>query len=303
MKIAVVCANGIGDALVMLIASHHLLKMGHSVATFSRHLPSFGRWLEPAAEYRLPPENWPAALSEFDAVLLQHDNTLAAQEIVRLRKTGLPVYVFYTNYRFSKHGDLLDTFDFVFDANQTMVDNTCRAAQALFGGQASAHNGLTPLPSLIHRKYSHRVLIHPQSGCENKNWSKHRFLKLAKLLKKNNFQPTFLLSPAEMTQWPEVEIPQIPTLEDLASMIYESGYLIGNDSGPGHLASYLSIPHLIIRRWEKNLSLWRPGWHQGTQLYPPRWVPNFKGLRLREETWKYFITTRGVFNQFKSIVK
>jgi len=299
MKIAVICAAGIGDALIMLIASHHLLKRGHSVTTFSRHLPGLGRWLEPA-EYLTA---WKDAFAGFDAVLLQHDNTPSAQEVVSFRKAGLPVYVFYPTYNISKHGPLIDGFDFAFDANQTMVDNTCLATEALFGQTATAENGLKPLPSLIHRKCQKRVLIHPTSGSVHKNWPKSKFLKLAKLLKNRNFQPVFILSPQEKEAWPEVQAPHNETLEDLASMIYESGYFIGNDSGPGHLASYLSIPHLIIRRWERNLPLWRPGWHQGAQLYPPRWVPNFKGLRLREETWKYFITTRGVFNQFKSIVK
>ena len=299
MKIAVVCAAGIGDALIMLIASHHLLKRGHTVTTFSRHLPGFGRWLEPA-EYR---PVWKDAFAGFDAVLLQHDNTAPAREVVSLRQSGLPVYVLYPTYRLSKHGALIEGFDFIFDANQTMVDNTCRAIATLFGGIASAENGLKPLPSLIHRKCQRRVLIHPTSASENKNWSKAKFLKLAKLLKNMSFQPVFLLSPEEKEAWPEVQAPYIPTLEDLASMIYESGYFIGNDSGPGHLASYLSIPHLIIRRREGNLPLWQPGWHRGAMLCPPRWLPNFKGFRLRDEKWQYFITTKGVLNKFISIVK
>ena len=302
MRFAVICAAGIGDGLITLIASHHLRKIGHTVTTFSSHLPSFGRWLEPG-DYRLSPACWETTLMNFDAVLLQHDNTPSAQKIVALRKADLPIYVFYTNYRFSKHGPLLDGFDFVFDHHQTMVDNTCQATQTLFGGTVTANNGLTPLPSLIHRKYDRRVLIHPMSACSIKNWLPSRFLKLSSKLQKMNFQPIFILSPQESPKWPDITAPCIPTLEDLASLIYESGFLIGNDSGPGHLASYLSIPHLIIRRYEKNLSLWQPGWHRGEMVIPPKWLPNFKGLRFREKYWKHFITTQSVLKRFNLIIK
>jgi heptosyltransferase III len=301
-KLAVVSAAGIGDALVLLIASHHLRKMGCEVTTFNRHLPGFGRWLE-KGEYLPPPADWRQALASFDAVLLQHDNTEKAREIVSLRKSGLPVYVFYTNYRFSKHGALLDGFDYAFDANQTMVDNTCRGTSALFGGETQMFNGLYPPPCLVHRKFPRRVMIHPTSTCNEKNWLKKKFLKLAKHLQAMDFQPTFILSLEERADWPELHAPIFPTLEDLASMIYESGYFIGNDSGPGHLASYLSIPHLIIRRHERNMQLWRPGWHQGELICPPRWLPNIKGLRIREQKWKHFITTKEVLKRFKTLIE
>ena len=208
-----------------------------------------------------------------------------------------------TNYRPSKHGPLLDGFDYVFDDRITMVDNTCNATHALFGCHTTAHNGMTPPQSLCHRKFTRRVLIHPTSADSRKNWPKPKFLKLAHFLQELDFQPRFILSLQERDGWPQELTPGIQTLEDLASIIYESDYFIGNDSGPAHLASLLSIPHLIIRRYEKNATLWQTGWHRGVYLYPPRWLVNIKGFRLREEKWKHFITTKGVLNCFKTIIK
>ncbi|MBF8263174.1 MAG: glycosyl transferase family 9 [Parachlamydiales bacterium] len=301
-NIAVVPATGMGDGLIMLIASHHLLRLGNRVTTFSRHLPSFGRWLEDG-EYRLPPDDWKQTLSSFDSVLLQYDNTPKAKKIALLRRANIPVYIFYPTYQSSKHGNLLAGFDFPFNENQTMVDNTCLGTQTLFGSIVSMNNGLKPLSGLIHRKNMLRVIIHPTSSCPDKNWPKHKFLQLSKLLQEEGYQPVFILSPEERADWPEIEPPLFSTLEDLASTIYESGFFIGNDSGPGHLASYLSIPHLIIGAQRQNMRMWRPGWHRGEIICPPHWLPNFKGLRLREQKWNFFITTKGVLKRFKSIVK
>lgn len=283
MKFAVVCASGLGDALITSIASHHLRMQGHTVTTFSRHLPGLGRWLE-EGNYALPGENWDEILHSFDRVLLQHDNTESAHHIVGLRKFGLPVYVFYTNYRFSKHGALLSSFDVPFNEEQTMVRNTCRALEILFGGPVSKKNCLTPPQELIHRKHRKRVWIHPTSGSIERNWPQNKYMYLARRLEDLGLEPI-------------VASCELPTLEDLASSIYESGMFIGNDSGPGHLASYLSIPHLILASGlpRAHIKRWRPDWLQGELLLAPRWTP--------KKYWKQFITTEMVLNSFKSLIE
>jgi heptosyltransferase III len=220
-----------------------------------------------------------------------------------LRKSSFPVFIFYPTYQASKHPSLLSTFDYVFDGNQTMVENCRLGTKTLFGGHVSIFNGMVPLQGLMHRKYQRRVLIHPTSADEKKNWPKIKFLQLAQLLQKMHFHPLFIFSQIEKNAWPEVESLDIPTLEELASTIYESDYFIGNDSGPGHIASYLSIPHVIIGRDEQSMRLWRPGWHKGKIIYPPRWLPNLKGFRLRENKWKDFVLTSSVLRKFNSIIK
>jgi heptosyltransferase III len=299
MRFAVIPAGGIGDALIMLIAVHHLRKLGHQVTAFHNQLPFFGRWLEPG-EYLPRSNHWLESLRSFDSILLQHDNTSTAQQIVSLRNTPIPLFVFYPTYRASKHGALREGFEYAFEGNRTMVDHCRLGLNALFGCNASIYNGLYPPIGLTHRKYPRRVLIHPTSGDEKKNWPKTKFLRLAKELQRMHFDPLFILSPAERTAWPEIDSPSL-SLEELASTIYESGYFIGNDSGPGHLASYLSIPHLIIGQDERMMQLWRPGWHRGEIVCPPKWIPNLKGGRWREKKWKHFVSTRSVLNRFKSL--
>ncbi len=297
-RIAVICAPGIGDALILQIAAHQLRMHGFHVTTFSNHLPGFGNWFQGCSFARQPQLNQiEESLQEFDAVFLQHDNTPKARKIHSLPR---PVYTFYGSHVVSKHGPLRLGYDFVCDQDRTMVQNVRAAVKALFRLEdAGDENGMKPPSGLVHRKHPKRVAIHPTSADPEKNWSRAKFLAVAKWLKEEGYEPAFTLPSAERLEWGG---PELSTLEDLASFIYESGFFIGNDSGPGHIASCLKIPHLIIGRDEKQMRFWRPGWHLGEIASPPAWLPNWKGARLRETHWKKFITTKGVINKLKENV-
>jgi ADP-heptose:LPS heptosyltransferase len=84
------------------------------------------------------------------------------------------------------------------------------------------------------------------------------------------------------------------SLDQVAACIFESGLLVGNDSLLGHLASNMNIDHIVIADSEKKMRLWRPGWHPGTIITPPSWIPNLKFLRLREKEWKRWISVNKV---------
>ncbi len=285
-KIAVVCAPGIGDGLILHIASHNLVRMGYEVTTFHDHLVGFGKWL---AGYRFAKqpdlEKIEEIFAPFDLILLQHDNSAKAKKIRALPKK---VFSLYGSHRVSKHGILLEC-DYVCDPNRTMVDNVVKAVVQWFGA-ASKENGLIPLPNLIHRKYPRRVAIHSTSGAMEKNWPEKKFAAIARHLEKEGYNPIFLTQGKKNL---------CPTLEDLASFLYESGSFLGNDSGPGHLASYLKIPSLIIGKEEKQMRLWRPGWLLSEIAVPPLWSSRWKWTRSR---WKIFITQKNIIKILKNNV-
>lgn len=290
-KIAVVCASGIGDALLFHTISHHLQTIGWEVTTFSNHLPLFGRWL---CGYQLAPqphlEEIEKIFSSFDLALLQHDNTPKARKILAL---PIPVYSFYGSHLIAKHGPFRSALDYLCDPDVTMLENVARASEKFFGS-SSKENGLLPPPGLTHKKNVKRIAIHPTSASEEKNWPREKFLAIAHLLKKEGYEPTFTVSPSEREHWEGA--PLFPSLEELSSFLYESGAFLGNDSGLGHIASYLQIPHLIIGPSESHLRFWRPGWLQGECSYPPPWLMQWKWTR---QKWKDFIPTRSVIKKFK----
>lgn len=279
-KIAVVCAAGIGDGLIMHMVSHHLQTLGYEVTTFSPHLSSFGPWLKSYSFAKEPSDTF----ENFDAIFLQHDNSPKAK---RIHSLPLPVYTFYGSHNPSKHGALRQQLDFVCDPNQTMVENTVAAMHHFFGS-ASKENGLSVPKGLIHRKFPRRIAIHPTSTSAAKNWSKDKFLSLACELKQKGYEPVFTVAPHELKEW---DGPLFPTLADLSSFIYESGMFIGNDSGTGHLASYLHIPHLILGPDPIQLRLWRPGWGMGATMTPPLWLTRGKLLK---KGWRSFIFKKNI---------
>lgn len=285
-KIAVVCSQGIGDALIMHIASHNLMKEGFDVVTFSDHLDSFGKWLPQCKAAKQPQiDQIEATFKSFDAIILQHDNT---EKAIRIRNLKTKNYGFYGSHKIEKHGPLTK-FDYVCNPMLCMVDNVTLAMTQWFNLN-SKENGLTPISGLVHKKHPKRVIIHPSSSDPLKNWPIKRYQKIASFLDKKGYDPIFIS---------KNDAPIFSTLEELSSFIYESGAFIGTDSGPGHLASYLQIPSIIIGTSYANLLLWRPGWLAPQVITPPRWTSRLKWARKR---WKSFIPTQIVKKNIINII-
>ncbi|MCC6127581.1 MAG: hypothetical protein IT584_00035, partial [Chlamydiae bacterium] len=68
-------------------------------------------------------------------------------------------------------------------------------------------------------------------------------------------------------------------LDLLAQYLYETGYLIGNNSELGHLASALGVPTLTLSRRKALANLWAPSFHTSVVVTPASWIPNIRGFR------------------------
>jgi len=303
---AVLPAVGIGDALLMMIASHQLKMEGYRVTTFHDQLPELSTWF-PEQDLRISPspETWLETLDPFDLILVENDNSLKMRHLLKAFRPRLSI--FYPTYSETKHAPL-STQDSVFDKDLPMADNIAESISILLNlSTPSKKNGITPLPALTHRLKKEQILIHPTSRVSAKNWKAKGFLNVARKLKANGFHPLFCVGPKERDDWKSVEeegfsLAHLPTLAALAEVVYESGFVIGNDSLIGHLASNLGIPTLIIANDEKRMRLWRPGWQKGDLVLPPPYLPNWKFLRLREKKWQHFITPSKVLRKFDKLL-
>ncbi len=284
----VIPAKGIGDALLMMIASHRLLQEGYQVKTQHKALEELKEWF--------PGHEFSSEITDCDLVVVENDNS---PKIPELRaKFGEKLSIFYPTYNPQKHLPL-SPLDQVFDSEKPMADNIAGAiARLLKSHHISKNNGIVPLAGLTHQAHKNRVLIHPTSSSLDKNWLKKSYLKLAEKLKEKGFEPIFVLSPQEKSEWPE-ETPIFPTLSDLAKTVYESAFAIGNDSLLGHLASNFHIPTLIIADNPKRMQLWRPGWLPGAVLTPPAWIPH----PLRKKYWRHLISPNRVLHHFSTWFK
>jgi hypothetical protein len=332
-RAVVIPSTGIGDALMMMIASEHLRKAGFEVTTIYPRLRELQDWF-PGHTFQerdhFSPDEW---------IIAQNNNLPHITLLKQSYRDHLSI--FYPTYSYNKHG-FITVLDRVFDETKPMTENIARAIHSLTstpfhqnldiglrqspgieivedGGSITTikppssitqsrelsrnsivkvsmkwctstpfhrnlDNGITPPTNLSHRLYPKRVLIHHTSSAPEKNWLKSKYDVVLRGLKKRGFEPVF--------------VPKFATLSELAAFVYESGFLIGNDSLVGHLASNLSIPTLIVADHDKRMRLWRPGWYPGSIVTVRQWIPQWKFLR---KNWQHLISPSHVLSVFDQI--
>ena len=168
---------------------------------------------------------------------------------------------------------------------------------------ATKSNGITTPEGVLQRRFEKRVVFHPTSSRPGKNWPWEKFLELAKRLKLEGFDPAFILTEEERKgrDFQGIQAPAFKSLSEKAAFICESGWMIGNDSGIGHLASCLGLPTLTLCRSQQAARFWRPAWALGKVLTPPAWIPNLKGLRLRDQHWQKWISVKKALESFNQL--
>ena len=157
-------------------------------------------------------------------------------------------------------------------------------------------------PGLVHRRHRRRIIISPDSaGPDKKEWRPASFLKLCYRLQEQGDTPEIIVAPSNHSKWKNMpgNIFNTPRFDDIGALcahVYESGLLIANDSGNGHLASFLGIPVVTIYRKRNPLFHWRPDWEPGIVVCPI-WLPPWG----RDRLWTYFVRTRQIITAAKQL--
>lgn len=330
-KCAVFSARGLGDGLLALMLSHNLHLNGWDPITYhGNQLSDLQSWY-PHLPILPPPsvEEVHLLLVRFEKIFLSFDgNSEVMLQIIRQGKKQCPEKIYVMNPSPSKKElsrqtkskflaarglaargiDPSSYDDFGFDASLNMVANTYHFCKEKLGLEKSTKNpGIVLPPDLELRKEMKRIILHPTSGRKGRSWPEEKFVKLALHLQSLSWDPVFVMNEQEQALWPGLMHPKIPirlfsNFQDLARFVGESGYMIGNDSGIGHLASALGLPTVTICRHYRIARLWRPGWGRNEVVFPFRWIPNFHALRLRDLHWKRFVTVKKVIRAFQRIV-
>lgn len=314
LKIAVVPEPGLGDGIISCIVAYNLSLVGHNVTLYHPILDKMAP-LFPEIEILPRPEN-PTFLNSHQRTIIFVDKErvprgkienpfdLWMQQLLkkafntnRERLTILnPIATPNKNYPFWEEGE--------FDGTRPFVNNLMtylREKEAILSPQCKS--GITLPPKVKKRKHIERVILHPTSSRAGKNWTKSKYLKLAKRFRKLGLSPFFILTPEEAKQWPEVSAPVFTNLIELTYFIAESGYMVGNDSGIGHLASCLGVPTLTICRSKMRANFWRPAFSPGIVLTPSKWIPNLKNLRWRDRYWQNFVFVSQAEKAFHKLFK
>jgi hypothetical protein len=259
----------------MLTAAERLHLAGYDAVTIHPKLPELQNWfphLKFGTEWRFSTNDW---------IIAQNDNSPRVNALKVTHRDMLSI--FYPTFTPSKNGPL-SPLDRIFDPEKPMVKNIAAAISSFLNVEPMTENGITPPPHLNHRLNSRRVLLHHTSSLENKNWLKEKYLQVAHGLKRRGYQPVF--------------VPEFSNLDDLATYVYQSGFVIGNDSLIGHLASNLQIPTIIVADKNERMKLWRPGWLEGSVVTLGPWIPPWKFF---EKNWQHFISSARVLRVFDDL--
>jgi hypothetical protein len=299
-RAGVFCHNGLGDGVNCLVLSNNLQLNGWKVETYQNTIGSMQSWFPHLHVQPYPP------VSELSKVLLSYDWFFVVHndtdefvlKLIEEGKRRFPermkvIYLYPSKFIVNEpyYSDCLT------EPSLSIAENLRLFAERILHlPKITQNNGFIPPQGLIYRKHPKRIVVHPTSARPTRNWPKEKFVKLALHLRSQGFDLHFIPGGVkEKEDWKDVEalgfpVEAFPSLDHLARFIYESGYLIGNDSGLGHLASALGIFTLTFCRRRTWANMWAPSFQKGVVVTPHPWIPNIRGFRLRDRHWKKFIS-------------
>ncbi|MCL2523454.1 MAG: hypothetical protein FWF20_07400 [Betaproteobacteria bacterium] len=319
-RIAIVAFNSLGDGLLYAMMAVNLQRAGFAVTYFGDLLHQMRGWL-PQLDIRPYParDEFDQALAGFDLVICSPPqfmrDAMTPESIEILRQKWLLVCQKAPETWVHDHtesnrercpaavhaqlGKLLKSAGSIrykhFDG-ESVVAITVDYMRARMGlTHADKQVPLTPPPDLAHRRYHRRVVVSPDSaGPEKKDWTPWRFLKLCRRLSARGYEPHIVVAPKNHDRWRDLAqgnfpVPRFDTIDALAAFIFESRCLVANDSGNGHLASFLGIPTITLYRKKNPRFNWRPDWSAGTVICPLLTLSRFG-----ENAWKPFIPVRQI---------
>jgi heptosyltransferase-3 len=327
-RIALVAFSSLGDSLIYLMMAENLQRNGYHVTVVGTIAYQLRQWL-PQLEIRPYPaiDRYDEALVGFDLVIMSPPHALrdrmdAATLATMQRKWLLICQKAPTSWRFDLTEmlrkrcapDIFSRLQNLADcggpirhrhyAGESIVDITLTYMRERMGLNSVARTvPLSPPAGLRHRHHIKRVIVSPDSAWpEKKDWSPRSFLKLCRTLRKKGFAPTIVVAPANHSRWQHMpgnnfDTPVFHDIAELAAYIYESGATIANDSGNGHLASFLGIPVVTIYRKRDPMFQWRPDWGPCTVVCPRLTLPWVRG-----HIWKPFLATKDIVAALERVI-
>ena len=155
---------------------------------------------------------------------------------------------------------------------------------------------------LEHRRYRRRIVVSPDSAlATRKDWPPQDPAPVSRTARTRP-RACDRIAPANHTRWVHMpgnnfDTPVFQGIDALAAFIYESGALIANDSGNGHLASFLGVPVVTIYRKRNPKFHWRPDWGPTRVVCPRLTLPWFG-----ERIWKPFVGVSAVLAALDDLI-
>lgn len=307
---AFVMSPRLGDSLLSMVVVNNLTRHGFKIKVFSDQIHALRDWF-PGFDIApgLATHDASAALSPYDVILHAYhaDKVLPAGDphpnVVVM--DDWPVYRQVRNMVDIQ----LDVCRVHFGLTDVVRENGMMRAPVSAPALADAAlpsalaAPATTQATLTPRSDMRRVVIHPVASDTQKSWRPKRFVALALQLRARGFDPEFLLPQSAMDNWRWLQsyglrVCTYPSLSLVAERIVTAGWVIGNDSGIGHLASSLGVPAVSLAMRPRIAVRWQPGWAPSEMVLP---LPIVPGRFLKEKCWKYLVSSARVLRAFDAL--
>lgn len=305
---AFVMSPRLGDSLLSMVVVNNLTRHGFKVKVFSDQINALRDWF-PGFDIApgLATHEASAALSAYDVILHAYhaDKVLPAGD-PHPRVVVMDDWPVYRQVR-NMVDIQLDVCRVHFGLSDVVRENGMMRAPvspAVLAIDAMPAAPAAPaLSTLTPRSDMRRVVIHPVASDTQKSWRPKRFVALALQLRARGFDPEFLLPQSAMDNWRWVQTHGLracayPSLSLVAERIVTAGWVIGNDSGIGHLASSLGVPAVSLAMRPRIAVRWQPGWAPSEMVLP---LPIVPGRFLKERCWKYLVSSARVLRAFDTL--
>ena len=213
-NIAIFSCMGLGDGLITMVLANNLVAAGAAVTLFHPFLASLQRWFPKVKITPFPSiENTGEILASFDFFFILFEKSAWMKNVMSeciknyKSKTYIinPIATTNTDYPYWETAKF--TGDLTFVQN---LENFCR--DILHLPSAAKDNGIVVPKEFRKHSYSKRVVIHPTSSREGKNWPKEKYLSLVKLLESQGYEPVFILTKEEKKLWQDEKSPDFTSL-------------------------------------------------------------------------------------------
>lgn len=325
--VALVSFDSLGDSLIYIWIAANLQFNGYRVTLYGDIPFQMVRWL-PGMDIRPYPSlnKWDQELDSYDLAIVSPPSFLRNQMDQELTRKWREKWVLICQkapeeWRFDHFSRVRNTIPEKSESLRGLLNCGGSIRYKPFGSesvvdmtldymrekmQLTKLNRIPPISpplGLEHRRYLQRIVISPDSaGPEKKNWRPGGFLKLATRLREAGYDPVIVVAPKHHDFWKNMPgntftTPKFDTVDTLSAFLYESALVVANDSGNGHLASFLNIPVVTIYRKNNPNFHWRPDWG------PCRVVCPKISLTLKSgNLWKYFVSVPQVMFAIQEIL-
>ncbi|MDR1996643.1 glycosyltransferase family 9 protein [Azonexus sp.] len=314
-RIALVSFDSLGDGLIYLMIANNLQRNGFGVTCYGNVAYQMRAWLPDLDIQPYPPaDQFETELAAYDLAIVSPPGFIRANMdatmTARLREKWLlvcqnpPASWRFDHTKRVRHSTTPDKFrqlEKLLDSSgsiarfrpftdESVVEMTLHYLQEkMHLKEVSKELPIVALEGLLYRRHRNRIIVSPDSaGPEKKDWRPASFLALCHRLQALGYAPEIVVAPKNHAAWAKMAghtfaTPRFDDIGTLAAHLYESGAVIANDSGNGHLASFLGIPVVTIYRKKNPRFHWRPDWAPGIVV-----CPTFLPFP-REKLWKVFV--------------